>query len=87
MQMFVESLTKVASIAAAKFDALPLLIKRRFPGLPNQFRKLKKKPHWGNQLWARGYCVDTVGLDAEKARKYVQYQEAQEKRAEQYKLF
>lgn len=53
----------------------------------NKFRKLKKKPHWGNHLWAKGYCVDTVGLDAEKIRKYVQYQEAQEKRAEQLKLF
>ena len=53
----------------------------------NRFRKLKKKPHWGNQFWAKGYCVDTVGLDAEKIRKYVQYQEAQEKRAEQLKLF
>ena len=37
----------------------------------NRFRKLKKKPHWGNQFWANGYCVDTVGLDAEKIRKYV----------------
>ena len=27
--------------------------------------------------------MDTVGLDAEKIRKYVKYQEAQEKRAEQ----
>ena len=53
----------------------------------NRFRKLKKKPHWGNQFWAKGYCVDTVGLDAEKIRKYIQYQEAQEKRAEQLKLF
>jgi len=53
----------------------------------NKFRKLKKKPHWGNQFWAKGYCVDTVGLDAEKIRKYIQYQEAQEKRAEQLKLF
>jgi len=42
----------------------------------NKFRKLKKKLHWGNQFWAKGYCVDTVGLDAEKVRKYVQYQEA-----------
>ena len=53
----------------------------------NKFRKLKKKSHWGNHFWAKGYCVDTVGLDAEKIRKYVQYQEAQEKRAEQLKLF
>lgn len=32
----------------------------------NKFRKLKKHPYWGNYFWARGYCVDTVGLDAEK---------------------
>jgi putative transposase len=48
----------------------------------NKFRKLKQKPYWGNHLWARGYCVDTVGLDAEMIRKYVKYQEKQEKKAE-----
>jgi putative transposase len=52
----------------------------------NKHRKLKKKPYWGNHFWARGYCVDTVGLDADKIRKYVRYQEAQEKRAEQLSL-
>jgi len=48
----------------------------------NKFRHLKHRPYWGNHFWARGYCVDTVGLDAEKIRKYVKYQEDQEKRAE-----
>ena len=48
----------------------------------NKFRHLKHKPYWGNHFWARGYCVDTVGLDAEKIRKYVKYQEDQEKRTE-----
>ncbi len=48
----------------------------------NKFRHLKRKPYWGNHFWARGYCVDTVGLDAEKIRKYVKYQEDQEKRFE-----
>lgn len=51
----------------------------------NKFRKLKQKPYWGNHLWARGYCVDTVGLDAELIRKYVKYQEVQEKKSEQSK--
>jgi len=37
----------------------------------NKFRHLKHRPYWGNHFWARGYCVDTVGLDAEKIRKYV----------------
>ncbi len=53
----------------------------------NKFKQLKKRPYWGNHFWARGYCVDTVGLDVEMIRKYVKYQEAQERRAEQPKLF
>jgi len=53
----------------------------------NKYRKFKKHPHWGNHFWAKGYCVDTVGLDAEMIRKYVKYQEVQEKRLEQFKLF
>jgi putative transposase len=48
----------------------------------NRFRKLKEKPYWGNHFWARGYCVDTVGLDAEMVRKYVKYQEAKERQSE-----
>ena len=52
----------------------------------NQFRELKQKPYWGNHFWAKGYCVDTVGLDEEKIRKYVKYQERQEKRQEQQSL-
>ena len=53
----------------------------------NKFKQLKKKPYWGNHLWARGYCVDTVGVDAEMIQKYVKYQEAQERRFEQAPLF
>ena len=48
----------------------------------NKFRNLKSRPYWGNHFWARGYCVDTVGLDAEKIRKYLKYQEDKEKRSE-----
>ena len=48
----------------------------------NKFRKLKEKPYWGNHFWARGYCVDTVGLDAEMIRKYVKYQEDKERQSE-----
>lgn len=48
----------------------------------NKFRNLKNKPYWGNHFWARGYCVDTVGLDADKIRKYVKYQENREKQNE-----
>jgi putative transposase len=53
----------------------------------NNHKKLKQKPYWGNHFWSKGYCVDTVGLDAEMIRKYVKYQEKQERRAEQLNLF
>jgi putative transposase len=51
----------------------------------NQFRELKQKPYWGNHFWARGYCVDTVGLDSEMIRKYVKYQEVKERESEKSK--
>ena len=51
----------------------------------NRFRKLKQKPYWGNYFWARGYCVDTVGLDEEMIRKYVKYQKKREKDSEKPK--
>ena len=44
----------------------------KFPGL-------KVKPYWGNHFWADGYCVDTVGIDADMIGKYVKYQENKEK--------
>jgi len=53
----------------------------------NKYKNLKNKPYWGNHFWARGYCVDTVGLDAEMIRKYVKYQEGIERRSEQQNLF
>lgn len=51
-----------------------------------QFPYLKEKPYWGNHFWAPGYCVDTLGLDAEMVREYVKYQEAHERRSEQLKI-
>jgi len=44
-----------------------------------QMQVLKKKPYWGNHFWSRGYCVTTVGIDEEKIRRYVRYQEEHEK--------
>ena len=51
-----------------------------------QFRQLKEKPYWGNHFWSRGYCVDTVGVDAEMIRKYVKFQEKKERYEEQLNL-
>jgi putative transposase len=50
-----------------------------FKSYPN----LKKKPYWGNHFWTRGYFVNTVGLDEEMIRRYVKYQEDEERKAEQ----
>lgn len=46
----------------------------------NKYKELKNRPYWGNHFWSKGYCVDTVGLDEEMIRKYVKYQEEQEKK-------
>ena len=40
---------------------------------------LKKKPYWGNHFWSRGYCVSTIGMDEDKIRRYVKYQEEKER--------
>ena len=48
-----------------------------------KFKHLKRRPYWGNHFWARGYCVDTIGLNEEMIRKYVKYQEDEEKRKEE----
>ena len=48
------------------------------------FPTLKKKPYWGNHFWSRGYCVSTVGLDEEKIRRYVKYQEENERLEEDH---
>ena len=54
----------------------------------NKYSNLKEKLYWGNHFWTKGYCVDTVGLDSEMIRKYVKYQEINERRSEQQsKLF
>ena len=45
---------------------------------------LKKKPYWGNHFWSRGYCVSTVGLNEEKIRRYVKYQEENERLEESH---
>ena len=54
----------------------------------SQFEYLGKR-YWGRHLWTRGYCVSTIGLDEEKIRKYVKWQEKREKEHEaaQRRLF
>jgi len=55
------------------------------------YPKLKQKPYWGNRFWARGYFVDTIGINLDVIKRYVKYQEEEEKKEEKgnhdFKLF
>lgn len=46
------------------------------------YPQLKQKPYWGNHFWSRGYFVNTVGMDEDLIRRYVRYQEEQDKKEE-----
>ncbi|WP_373517696.1 transposase [Pricia sp.] len=48
------------------------------------YPKLKQKPYLGNHFWACGYFVSTVGLGEDTIRKYVKYQEKEEKMVEDH---
>jgi len=52
-----------------------------FIRLFQRYERLGKR-FWGQHLWTRGYCVGTVGLDEDKIRKYVKWQEKKEKEIE-----
>jgi putative transposase len=49
------------------------------------FQKYQRfgKQFWGRHLWSRGYCVSTVGLDEERIRKYVKWQEKHDRQDDQ----
>ncbi len=49
-----------------------------FKSYPN----LKRKPYWGNHFWIRGYFVNTVGINEDMIRRYVKYQEDEERKVE-----
>lgn len=42
--------------------------------LLNHQKQLKQR-YWGGHIWSRGYCVSTVGLNEDKIRKYVKWQQ------------
>ena len=66
------SISELLGILKGK-TAIKLL--KSYPGM-------REKPYWGNHFWSRGYCASTIGLDEEKIRRYVKYQEQREKQAE-----
>lgn len=47
------------------------------------YASLRKKPYWGNHFWARGYFVNTVGLNEDMIKRYVHFQEKEERKEEE----
>ncbi len=47
----------------------------------------RKKNFVGQNFWARGYYVSTVGKDEEAVKAYIQHQEKEDKRLDQLNLF
>ena len=49
----------------------------------DKFPHLRKK-YWGQHFWSRGYCVSSIGLDEERIRKYVKWQNKNDKNSDGY---
>jgi len=47
----------------------------------------KSRNFVGQNFWARGYCVSTIGLDEETIREYVRSHEEADKKLDQLKMF
>jgi putative transposase len=47
----------------------------------------RRKNFIGQNFWAGGYCVSTIGLDDETVREYVKRQEEEDKKLDQLKMF
>ena len=46
------------------------------------YPQLKQKPYWGNHFSSRPYFVNTVGINEDQIRRYVKYQEDEDKKEE-----
>ncbi len=69
----------VAQVVGFMKGKSAIQIARKFQG--------RKKNFVGQNFWARGYYVSTVGKDKEAVRAYIQHQEKEDKRFDQLKLF
>ncbi len=68
----------VASVVGYIKGKSAMSIARNFMGRSRNFT--------GENFWARGYFVSTVGLDEETVRRYIREQEAEDVRLEQLNL-
>jgi putative transposase len=47
----------------------------------------RQKNFTGEHFWARGYYVSTVGIDEARIRHYIEQQDAEDRRGDQWRLF
>ncbi len=45
-----------------------------------QTQKQLTKQYWGKHIWARGYCVSSIGINEAQIRKYVKWQQERDQR-------
>ena len=69
----------VSSIVGYLKGKSAIQIARQFRGRERNFT--------GENFWARGYFVSTIGLDEEVVRAYVHHQDGEDHRYEQMRLF
>jgi REP-associated tyrosine transposase len=62
-----KDLVHLIVMLAPKYKVSDLVSKIR---ILRMWPELRKQCYWGNHFWAEGYCVDTIGLDAEMILKY-----------------
>jgi len=43
-----------------------------------QTQKQLTRQYWGKHIWARGYCVSSIGINEAQIRKYVKWQQERE---------
>ena len=63
-------------------DLLGILKGKLAIKLFKSYPHFKQKPYWGNHFWSRGYFVTTVGVDEDIIKRYVKYQEGEDKKEE-----
>ena len=78
MRLRVPSKYSVSNVIGYIKGKSAISIARNFAG--------KRRNFTGQNFWARGYYVSTVGLDEEAVRQYIQHQEQEDERLEQLNL-
>ena len=68
----------VSSVIGFMKGKSAIYIARNFSG--------RRKNFTGENFWARGYYVSTVGLDEDSVREYIKHQEKEDQRVDQLRL-